>query len=223
MPYEDPAGLLYIGPAFPPGPAAIANPADLRPLPYREDALAPFLDARTVRIHHDKHQAGYVKGWNKGEARQKKLRGRRGSPGMLRGLYEGMAFNGAGVILHEMYWENLCPPAASGMPSKAFEKCAIRCFGSPQELIDQMIETGSAIRGSGWVILAWIPRFDRMVILPVQEHEMRWIPGATPLIVIDVWEHAYYLQYQSDRTRYLQQIWQHINWPVVNRRFAEAQ
>lgn len=198
--------------------------AKLKPLPYAYDALSPTIGEETVRIHHDTHQAGYVKGWNETEERLKYVRSKgKPSGGMLRGAYQSLAFNGAGIILHEMYWENLCPPAASGMPSKAFEKCAIRCFGSPQELIDQMIETGSAIRGSGWVILAWIPRFDRMVILPVQEHEMRWIPGATPLIVIDVWEHAYYLQYQSDRTRYLQQIWQHINWPVVNRRFAEAQ
>jgi Fe-Mn family superoxide dismutase len=202
------------------GEEAEENPADLRPLPYATDALAPFLDAETVRIHHGKHQKGYVDGWNKGERRQEELRGRRGSGGMLRGLYEGMAFNGAGVILHEMYWENLCPADQSGMPSKAFEKCAIRCFGSPQELIDQMIETGTAIRGSGWVILAWIPRFDRMVVLPVQEHEMRWIPGAVPLIVIDVWEHAYYLQYQNRRLDYLRGIWQHICWPVVNQRYS---
>ena len=198
------------------------NPADLRPLPYAEDALAPFLDAETVRIHHDKHQGGYVKGWNKGEKRQEELRGRRGAGGMLRGLYEGMAFNGAGIILHELYWENLTSDDLSGSPSAAFRRCARRCFGSLDEMVEQMVDTGTVIRGSGWVILAWIPRFERMVILPVQEHEMRWIPGAVPLVVIDVWEHAYYLQYQNRRADYLRDIWHYINWGVVNQRLDEA-
>jgi Fe-Mn family superoxide dismutase len=141
---------------------------------------------------------------------------------MLRGAYESLAFNGAGIILHEMYWENLCPEAYSGYPSDEFHHCVERCFGSTANFLHEMIETGSAIRGSGWVILAWIPRFSQMVILPIQEHEMRWIPGAVPLIVIDVWEHAYYLQFQNRRADYLRRIWRHICWPVVNARFHAA-
>lgn len=194
--------------------------ADLRPLPYATDALAPFLDAETVRLHHGTHQEAYVKGWNETEGALRHIEARTTCRNRLRSLYEDLVFNGAGVILHEMYWENLCPARDSGMPSKAFDKCARRCFGSPQNLIDTLIEVGTAIHGSGWVILAWIPRFDRMVILPVQEHEMRWIPGAVPLIVIDVWAHAYYLQYPAGRRKYLQDIWQYINWNAVNRRYA---
>jgi Fe-Mn family superoxide dismutase len=195
--------------------------AKLKPLPYGYDALSPTIGEETVRIHHDTHQAGYVKGWNETQKRLKDTRGR-ASGGMLRGAYQSLAFNGAGIILHEMYWENLCPVGASPPPSQSFVNCADRCFGSFQNLVDEMAEVGVVIRGSGWVVLAWVPRFDRMVILPVSDHQDGWIPGAVPLLVIDVWEHAYYLDYQAARKTYLQLIWHNVNWAVVSRRYHEA-
>lgn len=194
------------------------NPADLRPLPYKEGALDPVIDADTVRRHHGTHQAGYVKGWNKTEKRIDT--NRTASGGMLRASYESLVFNGAGVILHEMYWENLAPPGKGGRPSGHLLSCIKRCFGSVANLAHQLIEVGANIRGSGWVVLSWVPRFDRMVVLPVQEHEMRWIPGAVPLIVLDVWEHAYYKQYGAGRKEYLKKLWGIIDWNEVSQRYG---
>lgn len=186
--------------------------AKLKPLPYPPDALVPFLGPETVRIHHGTHQAGYVKGWNKGLAKYPK-----GLPD-----YEDLVFNGAGVILHEMYWENLTRGGQGGEPSMPFVKAVARCFGTPLRMIHEMIDIGNAIQGSGWVILAWIPRFQQLLILPIQKHELRWIPGAVPLLVIDVWSHAYYLDYPGNRAGYLNMIWHHVDWRIVSRRFAEA-
>lgn len=196
-------------------------PARLRPLPYPYDALEPTLGRSTLVQHHDHHQASYVKGWN--EAEERLVRTRDTAQGaMLRGSYETLAFNGAGVILHELYWQNLCPMGQSSQPSQDFVRCATRCFGSLQQLVNEMAAIGTVIRGSGWIVLCWIPTFKRMVILPIKNHENGWIPGAVPLLVIDVWEHAYYLDYQSARARYLQLIWHNVNWAVVSERYAQA-
>jgi len=195
--------------------------AKLKPLPYSYDFLLPTISRKTVTLHHDKHQASYVKGWNEGEERLKKSR--HGASGaMLRGIYDGLAFNGAGVILHELYWENLTATGTSGPPSKAFIRCVDRCFGSGQTLVNELASVGAAIRGSGWVVLCWVPRFQRMVIAPIYNHEDGWIPGAVPLLVIDVWEHAYYLDYENARAEYLRLIWANVNWEVVSQRYHEA-
>jgi Fe-Mn family superoxide dismutase len=171
----------------------------LRPLPYAPNALEPVIDGRTVQIHHGKHQASYVKGWNEGK-----------SP----------AFNGAGVILHELYWENLCPVGTSQPPSASFLRAVQTQWPTLQAMAAEMVEVGKGIQGSGWVVLTWVPRFQKLVILPILVHENGWIPTAVPLLVIDVWEHAYYLKYQSSRVDYLHQVWNLVNWGVVSQRFA---
>ena len=195
--------------------------AKLRPLPYPYEALEPTISTRTVTLHHDKHQASYVKGWNEAVDRLARSRAKM-SDGSLRDTYRGMAFNGAGVILHEMYWENLCPIGNSGLVSKALQGAAVRDFGSFDRMIQEIAGVGTAIRGSGWVVLAWVPAFQRLTLLPVSEHQDNWIPGAVPLLVLDVWEHAYYLDYQSARNEYLHMIWNNVDWGVVSRRLAAA-
>jgi len=186
--------------------------AKLKPLPYSTNALEPTLGAESVEIHHGTLQAKYVKNWNKGIAARPHSRKD----------YENLAFNGAGIILHEMYWENLMPVGESPLPSPQFLSCVQRCFGSLQTLVDQMAGIGTVIQGSGWIVLAWIPRFERMVLLPIRNHQNGWIPGAVPLLVIDVWAHSYYLDYQAARNRYLQLLWHNVNWGVVSSRYAEA-
>lgn len=173
----------------------------LRPLPYPPNELEPTVDEETVLIHHDVHQASYVKGWNE-----------RKSP----------AFNGSGVILHEMYWENLCRRGASPPPSPQFLSAVARQWSSLQAMASEMVQLGRGIQGSGWVVLTWVPRFQQLVVLPISIHQDGWIPTAVPLLVIDVWEHAYYLKYHADRATYLHEIWNNVNWGVVSRRFAEA-
>lgn len=184
----------------------------LLPLPYPPATLAPTIDPETVLIHHDKHQASYVKGWNELV----------GKPTKDLAQWQRLAFNGAGVILHEMYWENLCAAGHGGAPSAELQQCLNRCFGSTERMAQQMVNVGAKIEGSGWVVLAWIPRFDQQVILPIEIHQNGWIPTAVPLLVIDVWEHAYYLQYQSRRADYLRLIWHNVNWNVVSQRYGRS-
>lgn len=203
--------------------------AKLRPLPYPYDALGPAIDARTVKVHHDKHQAGYVKGYNKTlkriEASQRhrvETSGPKLIPEMLKARYQNLTFNAAGIVLHEMYWENLTSPGQGGEPTGRLLSQIEQDFGTSPVFLHEMIDVGSAIHGSGWVVLAWVPRFERLTILAVGQHQNGWIPGAVPLLVIDVWEHAYYLQYESSRLDYLKAIWGVMNWHAVNERFAHA-
>jgi superoxide dismutase, Fe-Mn family len=210
--------------------SARRNPTTaLRPLPFNETALQPAVSARTVREHHEKHEAAYHRGWAASDQRLKQLQAgehrRFDDPTlgrMLRAVYASMSFNGAGVILHELYWENLVSSGVHTRASSELVHCVERCFGSTRDFYRQFQTVGQAIQGSGWVVLAWVPRFNRMVILPVESHHYNWIPNAVPLLVIDVWEHAYYLDYASNRAEHLKKIWQHINWEVVSGRYARA-
>lgn len=187
-------------------------PVELTPLPYATDALQPILNEATVRVHHDVHQAAYVRAWNDIMAR-----GPRGF-----GDWENLAFNGAGIVLHELYWLNLTKPGQGERPSPELDACICRCFGSPNAMAMEMVDVGKKVWGSGWVVLAWSARFDRMLILPVNLHQYGWIPGVVPLLVIDVWEHAFECQYGGERAPYLQAIWHLIDWNVVSDRYKSA-
>jgi Fe-Mn family superoxide dismutase len=95
-------------------------------------------------------------------------------------------------------------------------------YGSAKNFIEEFSDVAIAIPGSGWAVLVWSPEFQRLFILPIQNHQDNWIPGVVPLLVVDVWEHAYYLKYQNKRADYVRELWQSINWSVVSRRFATA-
>lgn len=190
----------------------MTHPVELTPLPYPPDILTPVLDADTVEVHHGVHQAAYVHAYNEIMAREPKDFGD----------WENLAFNGAGIILHELYWEQLTKPESGTRPSAELLACCTRCFGSPKGMVLQMVGVGKKVWGSGWVVLAWVPRFERMFVLPINLHQYGWIPGAVPLLVIDCWEHAYECHYNGERRPYLEAIWGIIDWNVVSARYASA-
>ena len=203
------------------------NHYPLPPLPYPDDALEPVIDAKTVQIHHDGHEASYFDGLD--EALTSLERSREGGKiedrirrRMRLSLGRAIAFNGAGAILHVLYWENLAAPGKGGNPSKALHDLIEWEFGNANQFIEEFTDIAMAIQGSGWAVLCWSPEFQRLFILPVERHENNWIPGVVPLLVVDVWEHAYYLKYQNKRGDYVKAIWQSINWPVVSKRLAAA-
>jgi Fe-Mn family superoxide dismutase len=202
------------------------NKYPLPPLPYPEDALEPVIDAKTVGIHHNVHEAGYYDGLEEALDHLESTRGVQ-APAKLRrrmrlGLAQAIAFNGAGAILHKLYWENLTQSGKGGSPSPELHAQILRDFGSPEQFVEEFSDIANAIRGSGWAVLTWVPWMGRLVVLPVHDHQNEWIPGAQPLLIVDVWEHAYYLKYQAKRADYVKAIWGLVNWPVVSQRFARA-
>lgn len=189
----------------------------LPPLPYAYNALEPHIDEETLRLHHDKHHAGYVNGLN---AALKKLSeaAASGDPAMAKYWARDAAFNGSGHLLHAHYWENM-KPGGGGQPTGSLAKMIDMSFGGFSGFASSFKAIGGGVPGSGWGVLVFEPMGKRLVIVDVEKHENVQIIGAAPLLVMDVWEHAYYLRYQNRRGDYIDAFLSHlVNWDAVQQR-----
>lgn len=188
---------------------------ELAPLPYAYDALEPAISEEILRIHHDRHHAGYVKGLN---ATLEKLEAARagGDYSNIRALARDLAFHGSGHILHALYWNSMTP-GGNGRPQGKLADAIGRSFGSCDAMTAQFAAAAKAVEGSGWAVLAMEPTSVRLVILQAENHQNLTIWGVAPLLVCDVWEHAYYLQYENRRGDYVDAFMKIIDWESVGR------
>ncbi len=188
-------------------------------LPYPYEALEPVIDKETVTLHHDKHHNGYVTGFNGTlkkivEAREK------GDFSAIKALDKDLAFHGSGSVLHALYWENLCRKEECKEPtSGTFLDQVITNFGDLSKLKAEMGAAAKAVEGSGWAVLTWDPSSEQLLVLQAENHQKLTIWGVVPLLVIDVWEHAYYLKYQNNRGAYVDAVWGIVNWAAVEKRY----
>jgi len=223
--------VLGCGPAaMRPGPAVAAaggvgvagtSAYTLPPLPYGYAALAPHIDERTLRLHHDKHHAGYVKGLN---AALGKLQAAAAAGDYTKVKYftRDAAFHGSGHVLHSLYWANMAP-GGGGRPAGETAGMIDRDFGSHDGFAKTFAAVTGAVAGSGWGVLAYEPVGRRLVVTGVEKHENIDIVGSVPLLVCDVWEHAYYLHYQNRRGDYIKAFLAHLaDWNAVAKRLAVA-
>jgi Fe-Mn family superoxide dismutase len=187
-------------------------------LPYAYNALEPVMDEHTLRLHHDKHHAGYVKGLNKAEAKLKGAR-KSGDYALIKHWEREVAFHGSGHILHSIFWENLSP-RGGGEPGGELGAAVAAEWSDFAAFRKEMIAATKSVEGSGWGILSYNPIFGKLVILQAEKHQDLTQWGAVPLLVIDVWEHAYYLKYQNDRGTYVEKIFDVVNWDDVASRYA---
>lgn len=193
----------------------------LSPLPYAYNSLEPYISAETVRIHHDIHHLGYVKGLNKAEQELAAARAS-GDFSLIKHWEREVAFHGSGHILHSIYWTNLSGQGG-GTPCEFTAQFIRRDFGGFNPFKQQLSEATKAVEGSGWGILVWETPWRRLGILTAEKHQNLTQWGVIPLLVLDVWEHAYYLDYQSSRGEYVDRIWNLINWQDVELRLQLAQ
>jgi len=192
----------------------------LEPLPYPVTALEPFLDARTLEIHHGKHHAGYVAKWNQTLEKLSQKRGRQETSDLIP-LYQSLSFNGCGHVLHHLYWQSM-QPAVGEVPAGEIAKALEEDFGGYRRFLEEFEAVTVPIEGSGWGILAYTPLADRLTILPCEKHQNIALWDSTPLLVCDVWEHAYYLSYQNRRGDYVKEFLRHIPWKQVEQRHVRA-
>lgn len=192
----------------------------LPPLPYPEDALEPVIDKETVKIHHGKHFDSYVKGLNTALEKLDKARSA-GSFDDIKCLSRDLAFNGSGVVLHWIYFATL-GPNAGGQPSGALADAIQRDFGSYDSFWKQFAAASKAVEASGWGILGWEPFSKRLIVMQAEKHQNLTSWGVVPLMVCDVWEHAYYLKYQNRRAEYVDNFAKIINWKKVEEQFARV-
>ena len=193
----------------------------LPPLPYPYDALEPVIDAETVKIHHDKHHKKYVEELNSTELALEKARERKDWH-MIGFLEDLLAFNGSGHILHSVYWTNLCPPGTGGEPLPHTKSYIDWYFGGMEPFMAQFTAATTKIQGSGWGILGYNTAFLRLEMLQCEKHQNLTQWGIIPLLVCDVWEHAYYLKYKNERGSYIGNWWKLVNWRDVEARFLQA-
>lgn len=194
----------------------------LPPLPYPYNALEPVIGAETIRIHHNHHHKAYVEGLNKAELALVEAR-RRNDFTYVKYWENELAFNGSGHILHSIYWTIMAPVGCGGEPGPRTLKEINKYFGSFDSFIEQFALATTRVEASGWGILVWNPAWNHLEILTAEKHQNLTQWGAIPLLVLDVWEHAYYLDYQYNREAYVRDWLKLINWNEVENRLILAQ
>ncbi len=190
----------------------------LPPLPYPYDALSEVIDEQTLKIHHDKHHDAYVKGLIKAEEELAKAR-QDGNYDLVAHWSKQAAFHGGGHFLHTLFWVGMAPPAEVGEPNEALKKGIEKDFGSFDAMLAHLKAATKAVEGSGWGVLAWSIAAGKLVILQTQNHQLLSQWANVPLLVVDVWEHAYYLKYQNNRAAFVDAFPKVINWKGISERF----
>lgn len=196
----------------------------LPPLPYASDALEPHIDEQTMRIHHDKHHAGYVRKLNAAMDEMKKIRSGEGDAGLIDHWTRELNFNAGGHLNHVLFWRGMAPTNAGGggRPQGELARAIDRDFGSFDAFSAHFRAAAGAIRGSGWGWLCLEPVSGRLVVTHMHNQEDGLFAGLVPLLGVDVWEHAYYLRYQNERGRYVEAFMNVVNWGEVGRRLDAA-
>ncbi|MCX7834722.1 MAG: superoxide dismutase [bacterium] len=194
-------------------------PYELPPLPYPYNALEPHIDEQTMRLHHDLHHKAYVDGLNNAEGKLQEAR-EKGDYALVKHWSRELAFHGSGHFMHCIFWENM-KPNGGGEPNGAIAEQIQKDFGNFDTFKKHFSAAAIQVEGSGWAVLAWEPQAQKLTILQSEKHQNLTQWGVTPLLVIDVWEHAYYLKYQNKRAAYVEAWWNVVNWDDVNKRFTK--
>ena len=189
-------------------------------LTYDFGALEPQISGRIMELHHGKHHAGYVKGANDTLAKLDEMRDKE-DYSRLPALEKALAFNLSGHVLHSLFWRNLAPKAG-GRPEGDLAEALSHDFGSFEKFRKQMTEVASTVMGSGWAALVWEPLGQRLLTTQIYDHQSNLSQAGIPIMVLDAWEHAFYLQYQNRKTEFFEAVWSVWNWEDIGDRFDSA-
>ncbi len=189
-------------------------------LPYAYDALEPHLSAETLKLHHDKHHATYVKGANEAMDKMSQARAK-GEFATINQLQKDLAFNLSGHFLHSLFWQNMSPDGG-GKPSGDLARAIGTTFGGYAGFSSQFEAAAAKLQGSGWVSLAWEPLGKQLMVEQVLDHQENIGNGTLPILVMDMWEHSYYLQYQNRKADWVAAFWELVNWDDVAQRYAKV-
>jgi Fe-Mn family superoxide dismutase len=189
-------------------------------LTYDYGALEPHLSATLLELHHAKHHAAYVKGAN---TTLEKLANARHDDSFdtINQLQKNLAFHVSGHILHSVFWTNMSPEGG-GKPEGDLAAVIDDSLGSFEGFKQQLSEAAVNVQGSGWGTLAWEPMAQRLVVEQVYDHQGNIGNGTVPLMVLDMWEHAYYLDYKNVKGDWVEAFWKIVAWPDVAKRFTRV-
>jgi Fe-Mn family superoxide dismutase len=190
-------------------------------LPYDYTALAPNISEEQLTLHHTKHHNAYVTGAN--ALLQKFDAARKDSADLdMKAALRELSFHIGGFRLHNLFFGNLAPAGkgVGGAPKGELATALDAEFGKFDRFKKEFTQAATSVEGSGWAALSYCRTTGRPIIMQIEKHNVNVIPGFTILMVLDVWEHAYYLDYKNDRAKFVQAFWNIVNWDEVNKRLA---
>jgi len=192
-------------------------------LPYGYKDLEPYMSEQQLTIHHQKHHQAYVNGANAILERLDKAR-KDGTDMDVKATLKELSWNIGGHLLHSFFWSNLAPAGkgSSGKPSGALSDAIEKEFGSFERFKKEFTQAAVSVEGSGWAALTFCRQTRRLIIMQVEKHNTNVYPAFRILMVLDVFEHAYYIDYKNERAKFVDAFWNIVNWDEVNKRFEEA-
>ena len=193
----------------------------LEKLPYDLNALAPAISEQQLTLHYTKHHQAYVTGAN--AVLEKLAKARRENADLdLKATLKELSFHVGGYRLHALFWENLAPAGkgGGGEPQGELLKAINAEYGSFARFKKEFTQAAMSTEGSGWAVLTYCMKTNRLLIMQLEKHNVNVIPGYRILMTLDVWEHAYYLDYRNDRAKFIESFWTIVNWDEVNRRLV---
>ena len=190
-------------------------------LPYDYKALAPDISEEQLTLHHTKHHNAYVTGANALLQKFDAARKESADPDMKAALRE-LSFHVGGFRLHNLFFGNLAPAGkgGGGAPKGELATALDAEFGKFDRFKKEFTQAATSVEGSGWAALSYCRTTGRPIIMQIEKHNVNVIPGFVILMVLDVWEHAYYLDYKNDRAKFVEAFWNIVNWDEVNKRLA---
>ena len=199
----------------------MAQKFELPALPYDFNALEPVISAEIMELHYTKHHQGYVNKLNEALEKYATAEAKSDVAGMI-ALQSAIKFNGGGHVNHALFWNNLAPEGTCELAKGGLSQAIDTAFGSFDKFVETFNSQTAAVQGSGWGWLGCCPVSGKVKIATCSNQDPLSTQGLIPLLGIDVWEHAYYLQYKNMRPDYLKNIWRIINWKEVEKRFNQV-
>ena len=190
-------------------------------LPYDYGALAPFISQEQLRLHYEKHHQAYINGANAIFERLDKAR-REDKDLDMKATLKELSFHTGGFKLHNLFWENLAPAGngGGGLPKGELAKAINGEFSTFDRFKKEFAQAATSAEGSGWAVLTFCKKTERPLIVQIEKHNVNLTPGFDILLALDVWEHAYYLDYRNDRAKFVEGFWNIVNWDAAGKRFA---
>ena len=190
-------------------------------LPYNYNDLEPSISEQQLMIHHDKHHQAYVNGANGILEKLDKAR-KENTDLDFKSTLKTLSFNIGGHVLHSLFWPNLAPSdKGGGEPGGILADYIEKEFGSFERFKNEFTQTAINVEGSGWAALSFCRQTKRPIIMQIEKHNVNVYPMFRILMILDVWEHAYYLDYKNERAKFVDVFWKIVNWDEVNKRLEE--
>jgi len=190
-------------------------------LPYGYKDLEPYTSEQQLTIHHSKHHQAYVNGANAIFQRLDKAR-KEGIDVDIKSTLKELSFNIGGHLLHSLFWENMAPAGkGGGKPGGKLEDVLEKEFGGFDRFKKEFSQAAISVEGSGWSALTFDTQTNRPIIMQIEKHNTNVYPAFKILMVLDVFEHAYYIDYKNERAKFVDAFWNIINWNEINNRLKE--